>query len=260
MNAPFVRAASAALAFGLSVACHAETPASEVLVAGLNLQRMPSANGSSVTVDWVRSVEQRVVTAGADVSKVGRNQWMLFKASAAQNRGARPAVSGSVDIGPGSNDGERFTFLKLGLGLTAPLSEHWNFFARSAYVDVEPIAGHIVTVGGDTTRPNGVSFRLQTARSASGSLDERSHFVRFDYRARAPYIMAGITAASTNNRLSLGAVPIETAATKLRQAFFGLSFPVRGKDLTVAMDLGKVGGVRRSGVSIFVRSRIEPGD
>jgi hypothetical protein len=257
MSASAVRAASAALLWCLTAVAHAETAASEAVVAGLNLQRMPNANGGDIGVDWVQATERRVITAGADIADIGQSQWTVFRATAAQKRGPRPAVSGSVDLGPGTNAGERFTFLKLGVGLSASLSEQWRVFARDTYVDVEPVSGHIVAVGGETTRPNGVSLQLQTARSISGSLDEDSHLVRFDYRARPPYLMAGIALTTTNDRLALGAEPMQTSTTRVRQGFFGVSFPVRGKELTIAADIGEVGDVRRTGLSLILRSPID---
>lgn len=260
MSARSKRAAVAALVWCLAAACRAETPAAEALVAGLNLQRMPSADGSIIGVDWVQATESRVITAGADVANIGQSQWTVLKASATQKRGARPAVSGSVDIGPGSNTGERFTYLKLGVGLSAAPFERWRLFARDTYVDIEPVSGHIVTVGGETTRPNGFSLQLQTARSASGTLDEQSHLVRADYRARPPYLMGGVAVTTTNERSALGATPTDASATRVRQGFFGVSFPVRGTELTIAAELGKVGGLRRSGLSVFVRSPLPARD
>src|SRR5262245_7674777 len=120
---------TASLVLGCCVAspCSAE-PVSEVLVTGLRLQRMPSADGNSVAVDWVRVGEARVVSGGAEVSNIGQNQWTVFRATAAQNRGERVAANGNIDIGPGSTAGERFTFLKVGMGLSVPLPGQWKMF------------------------------------------------------------------------------------------------------------------------------------
>jgi hypothetical protein len=257
MSGSFTRAASVAFACCLTAVCRAETVTAEAVVAGLNLQRIPSANGGDIGVDWVRATEDRVITAGADVADVGQNRWTVFRATATQKRGTRPALSGSLDFGPGSNAGERFTYLKLGVGVSATLSERWRMFARDTYVDIEPVAGHIIAVGGETTRSNGLSLQLQAARSMSGSLDEDSHLVRFDYRAQPPYLMGGIALTTTNDHLTLGGEAAAVSTMRVRQGFFGLSFPLRGKELTIAADIGDVGGVRRTGLSLILRSPID---
>jgi hypothetical protein len=226
-------------------------------VAGINLQRMPNANGGDVGVDWVQATERRVITAGANVANIEQSQWTVFRASATQTRGTRLAVSGSVDLGQGSNAGERFTYLKLGVGISVSPSEQWRLFVRDTYVDVEPISGHIVAVGGETTRRNGLSLQLQTARSVSGSLDEASHLVRFDHRARPPFLMAGVAFTTTNDRFALGVSPAQASTTRVRQGFFGVSFPLRDKELTIAADIGDVGGRRRDGLSLILRSPID---
>jgi hypothetical protein len=181
----------------------------------------------------------------------------LFKATAAQNRQSRPALSGSVDIGPGSNGSERFTFVKVGLGVSVPLARRWRLSGETTYVDVEPVAGRIVTLAGTITGRNGLAIRLQTSSSVSGSLDERGNLARFDYRIKPPFWMGGIATATTNNRFALGATLPDARGTRVRQAFFGLSFPLRRKALTVALDVGETGAVRRTGVSFFIKSPLE---
>jgi hypothetical protein len=251
------RAASAALLCCLASA-RADAATSEVVVAGLNLQQMPSADGGSIGVSWVRAADTHVITAGTEISNIGPSQWSVVRVTAAQLRGGRPALSGSLDVGPGSNGDDRFTFLKVGLGLSGSVTERWTLFGQSTYVDVEPVSGNIVAIGGETRRSNGLSFRLETSQSVSGTLDERSHIARVDYRKQTPYYMAGIVATTTNSRLSLGAAPTETSATRVRQLFLGMSFPIGRKDLTIALDVGKAGDVRRSGLSFFFRSPLEP--
>lgn len=249
-----VRASLIAIALlGWSAAAECAEPV-EVLVAGLRLQRMPTADGNSVAVDWVRIGETRIVSGGAEVSNIGPNQWTVFRATAAQNRGERVAASGSFDIGPGSTDGERFTFLKVGMGVSIPLPGSWKLFGQNLYVDVEPTKGNVVTLGGETTRPGGVALRVQTSRAVSGTLDETSHVVRLDFRVNARSYLAGLATSSTNNRLSFGESPLETGTTRFREAFFGLSFPIRRRDLTIAAELGETAGVQRSGLAFFVRS------
>ena len=256
MSALSTRAGSAALVWALTAVCHAETAVSEAAVAGVNLQRMQSANGGSIDVDWVETAEKRVVTAGAGFTKIGDSQWAVLRGAMSQIGDVLPAVSGSVDIGPGSNDGDQFTYLKLGVGISAPLTERWRFFARDTYVDIEPVSGHIVTLGADTMRRSGLSLQLQASRSTSGSLDERGHLVRIDYRARPPYLTGGVAVTRTNDRFALGAAPTDISTTNVREAFVGMSLPVRGGELTITAQLGNVGGVQRRGLSVFVRSAI----
>lgn len=251
------RAANAAFLCCLATLCRAETQSSESVLAGINVQSMQGADGTSVDAGWVRSSERSIVSAGAAVANIGSNQWTLFKATAAQNRESRPALSGSVDIGPGSNGSDRFTFVKLALGVSAPLARRWRVSGETTYVDVKPIAGQILAVAGTLTGRNGLAIRLQASDSVSGSLDERGTLARFDYRSKPPFVMGGISTATTNNRFALGASRVDEQVTRLRNAFFGLSFPLRRKALTVALEVGKVGEARRSGVSFFVKSPLE---
>ncbi len=252
------RIASLVLGCCLTALCGAQPANTEVLITGLRLQRMPSADGNSIAADWVRVSESRIVSSGAEVSNIGPSQWTVFRAAAAQNRSERVAANGSIDIGPGSTSGERFTFLKVGMGLSVPLPGRWKLFGQSLYVDVEPTTGNLITLGGETVRPGGLGLRVQTSSSVAGTLDERSHLVRFDFRAGKRSYMAGLAASSTNNRLSFGESPLELDTTRLRQAFFGLSFPLRRRELTIAGELGDIAGVRRSGLAFFVRSPMSP--
>lgn len=249
-----MRAGGALLLWCIAGVCHAETEVAEAVVAGVNLQRMESADGGSIGADWIRTTEKRVYTAGAGTTNIGTSQWTVVRATAAQIRGTRPAVSGSVEVGPGSDGAERFTYSKLGVGFSASLAERWRLFARDTYVDIEPVAGHILELGVEATRRNGLSLQVQASRSVSGSLYEHGQLVRVDYRARPPYFMGGVSVTTTNERIALGGAQTETSVTKVRQTFFGVSFPVRGKELTIAAELGYVGGARRGGLSVFVRS------
>jgi hypothetical protein len=216
---------------------------------------MPGANGSTAEVAWARVSDRRTMTAGAAIANVGPNRWTSLRASAAQNRGRGPALSGSIDVGPGSNDDGSFTFLKLGVGIAAPLANRWRVSAEDTYVNVDAVSGHVLTLGGETTRGNW-SVRLQASRSLSGTLDEQSHLVRFD-RSGKTHIMAGLAATQTNDRVSLGDSPAETGTTKLRQVFVGVSFPLRRHALTVAVELGEAGTTRRHGVSFFIKSPLK---
>lgn len=253
MKAPPLPIAGALLACCLAAASRAESAATEALVGGVNLQGMRGANGGSAGVDWVRTTARHVVTGGAQISNVGPSRWAVVRGTVAQHRGRRTSVAGSIDVGPGSTEGERFTYRKFGARLSAPLAARWTLLAESTYVDVDTVSGNVVTLGGETARANGLSFRVQGARSTSGTLDEHGFLLRFDRRAAPPYLLAGVTASSTNNRLTLGA-QADAPTTRARQAFVGLSFPLRSGELTVALDLGDVGGLRRSGLAVYVRS------
>lgn len=245
---------AAALLFAASAACGAELEPTNVLTAGIYRQSMRDADGGSIDAHWIGTNERRVLTAGASLANIGANQWTTLRVSAAQNRATRAALSGSVEIGPGSGGGGRFTVLKTALGVSKPLTERWRITARSSYVDVGDVSGHRLTLGGATTRGNALSLRLETSRSTSGTLDERSLLARIDFRGKAPYVMAGVATSITNDRLTLGAPSAAASKTRIRQAFGGASFPLRRHELTVTLELGKVGDERRSGVSFFVRS------
>jgi hypothetical protein len=125
-------------------------------------------------------------------------------------------------------------------------------------VNVDAVSGHVLTLGGETTRGN-LSVRLQASRSLSGTLDEQGHLVRFDRHGRT-HILAGLAATQTNDRVSLGDSPADTRTTKLRQVFVGVSFPLRRHVLTVAVELGEVGTQRRNGVSFFIKSPLKLGE
>jgi hypothetical protein len=256
-RASIVSMAVATLAAGIAVLCAAEAAAAETIVAGVNLQRMPSANGGSIGVDWVNTTERRVVTAGADMSSIGTSRWTVIRGTVAQDTNARSAFSASLDVGPGSNAGDGFTFLKIGVGVSARLTERWRVFVRDTYVDVEPVSGQVVALGAETTPRNGFSLSLQTSQAVSGSLDEGGYLVRIDHRSRRPFLMGGLSSTTTNNKFAYGAAPTEATETDVRHAFFGLSFPVRRRELTIAAQLGKAGDVRRSGLSVVVSSPIE---
>jgi len=254
------RTASAALVCSLAGVCAAETAPSEAVSAGVNAQRMPSAGGGSASVDWVQVSERRVVTAGASVANVGASQWTLIKGSLARNREKGLSWFGGLDVGPGSNGGERFTFFKAGFGVSAPLGARWRVSAEGTHVDVEPVTGDVVTLAGETNRASGLGLRLQTSSSVSGTLDERGYVVRLDYRAKAPYLMGGFATTRTNNRLSLGASATDSSALRVHQAFVGVSFPLRRTALTVAFEHGKAGTARRTGVSVVVKVPLESTD
>jgi hypothetical protein len=256
MNVLRWAAAGAALSVGFTPVTRADAGSPQTLIAGLSRQQMENADGGSVDVDWVRPASTYVISGGLATVERGSSRWTVFKVAAAQSRAAGVALSGGLDVGPGTNNGDGFTFRKMTLGLSVPLTRRFRLSTQEMYVDVEPVSGYVVSVAGETTYDNGLSFRLQASRSVGGTLDERGRVARLDYRGKVPHFMAGAATSITNNASSLGALPTASVTT-FRQAFVGMSFPVRRTELTIILEDGRAGTVRRSAVSFFVRAPIE---
>ena len=81
---------------------------------------------------------------------------------------------------------------------------------------------HVVTFGGETTRPNGVSLRLQTSRSARARSTSSSHLVRARLARGRRTSWAASRPSSTNNRSAFGASPPRRVHDAVRQGVLRL--------------------------------------
>jgi hypothetical protein len=235
----------------------AQIDGTESLIVTFNAQQMRRANGRTAGLDWVGRFDAGVLSIGAHSSDVGPSQWSVLGVGGSRPVGEKRILSGRLDIGPGSTDGQAFTFKKLHAALSFPVSPRLTLTAYDTFVDVAPVSGHLIGGGARLTGDKGRSLQMQVAASAGGNLDEQSFSTRLDYRATPPYFMAGLVLSRSNNALLLNIPGTEAVNTRLRQGFAGATLPLRRTELTIALEAAKIGDSRRYAVTVAVRLRLD---
>lgn len=229
----------------------------EHFVASLVAQRQPGGSGGSLGADWIGRYGSHVLTVGAMASEAGSSRWTLIRVGGALPLSGGWTVAGGLDYGPATIDTADTTFTKLRTELSVPFGRRWTFRAQETYVDVQPVVGHLLGAGAALALDGGLSLDVQLAQSIGGSLDDSSVSLRVDYRARAPYLMAGLVAGTSNNRLHVNQGGIASQRTGLRVVFLGLTMPLEAVDLTVAMEMAHVGTARRRSLTLAWRLPVD---
>jgi len=243
------------LTFFVAVLCGpcAAQSSSNHLVIGATVQRMADADGGRFGIDWVHSLDAGVLGVGVNRTEAGPSAWTLLNVTGARSFRRGWSFVGGGDFGPATIGGDRVTFAKLRAGVVVPVGKGWALTAEESYVDVAPIAGHLLGTGVRVTRRNGLSFNVEMSGSVAGNLDERALSFRFDERAAPPFVTAGLTIGTSNNRLVLNVPTAEAAITRLHLAFVGLTFPVDTTEVMVTIEGGEIGETRRVALSVTLR-------
>lgn len=230
----------------------------ETVVVGLTRQWMPQADGNVLSVDWIGRFDSNSLSVGAHRTQVGAAHWGLFGVGGAKTLGRDWMLTGDVALGPARTETGRHTFKRLRAEILIPVSKRWLVSAQDLFVDMDPVAGHLISGGARLAGDNGRSFDLHLSRSIAGNLDSSSALVRFDTRAAPPFIMAGVALGRSNNRLLLQVPGTELDAIRLREGFFGLTFPLQGLELTMTISVARIGDLRRTALSAVFRVPVRP--
>lgn len=236
----------------LLCSCRAAQGADQLIV-GASTQRMPGADGGRLGLDWVHGLRVGSLSIGASRTQTGPSSWTLISVGGARAVAKRWTLAGGADLGPATIGADDVTFMKFRTEASVPIGARWTLSAQHNYIDVDPVYGHLVGVGGRIVRESGLSFGVLAFRSVGGNLDEGSLSLRIDYRGRAPYPMAGLVVGKSNNGLRLNLPSAQAATTRLRQGFVGLTFVLDAVETTVVLEAADVGGVRRFGLGVSLR-------
>lgn len=239
---------------GLVLAClsaSATAAASHELDVGASVQSGTAAAGNQASVAWLGRFDSTTVYGGIDRTVLDGGSWTLLEVGATRRRNSQLAFSGGVDVGPAMIGGERLTFEKVRVDAAFSL-QRWTLTVGDTYVDVAPSAGHLLGTGVAWRGDDGLLVQTQLTTSVGGNLDEHGVVLRADWRRRHPYVLGGIAAGRTNNRLALN-VPAAAATRDLRELFVGVVFPIGSRDLTLTADDATVGDLRRRDLSVTLR-------
>lgn len=251
-----MRGALAVLVLGFAGSAGAQNAGPEYFVVAGGLQQMPGADGANLATHWITALPSGTLSVGAARTDLEGDRWTLMSvgASRAFPRGWNLATG--IDIGPAVLNGESERFAKMRAEASIPVSSRWSIRAEESYVDVYPVSGHLVSGAVRFAPTEKHSFDFKLTRSIAGNLDDASVSFRFDYRGVPPYLMAGIVAASSNNRLLLN-TPGSGTTTKMRQGFVGLTFPIDEISVTVVAEIADIGDARRTALSASLRLPVD---
>jgi hypothetical protein len=236
------------------IASHAQD-SSDHLIVGVSAQRMENADGTQVDLDWTRTGAAGVLSLGVNDTAVGSSRWTLFKAGAARTLSRGIGLSGNLDHGPASIDGERTRFTRLRAMASIPVRGNWTLQIADQFVDVEPVSGHFLSGIARLAR-GAASFEWGLTDAISGTLDHESLSFRFDYRGAPPYVMGGLALGRSNNRLVLQGLDTDSVAVDLREAFAGVAAPIGRAEILFVMDAARAGDTRRLSLSAVLRMPI----
>jgi hypothetical protein len=221
------------------------------LIVAAGYQDLPDSTGNSVGADFVRSSAARMLSFGAETVSVADSHWSVVRGSAYRQLRGGADLLGSAAIGPGSTNGESFTYERLQLGGTIPVTDEWRLVARDTFVDVEPIRGQVLTLGGNRRRGSTI-MQFDVSHAVGGNIEQRSVGFRIDGRMRKSTVFVGGLVGDTNNRLLFNEVGLALSDMKLRQAYAGMTLMLGKCDVTMTVDSATSGGVRRQSIGAIV--------
>jgi len=221
-----------------------------LILAG-SYQDLPDASGNSAGVDFVRSFGARAMSFGAETVSVADSHWSVVRGSVYRQLRGGTDVLGSGAVGPGSTNGDSFSYGRLQIGSTVPLSGAWRLVARDTFVDVEPIHGHVLTIGASVRR-GAATTQFEISQAVAGNVEQRSVGFRIDGRVRKLAVFAGALSGDSNNRLLLNEVGAAIADTKMRQVYAGMTLMLGKLDLTMTVDMATSGSTHRQSIGAVV--------
>jgi hypothetical protein len=221
------------------------------LIVGGSYQDLPGASGRSVGVDWVRSGAVRVVSFGSESVSVADSQWSVARGSVYRRLSGGADIFGSAAVGPASTNGESFSYKRLEAAATVPLTASWRLVARDTFVDVEPIRGHVLTLGANVRRGT-VTTQFEVSQGVGGNIEQHGINLRIDGRIRKATVFAGALVGNSNNRLLLNEAGATVSEARMHQAYAGMTLLLGRVDLTLTVDVASSGSTRRQSIGTFI--------
>lgn len=221
------------------------------LIVAASYQDLPGSSGNAASADFVRSSGARVLSFGAETTSVADSHWSVARGSFYRQLHGGADILASAALGPGSANGESFSYERLQAGATIPLMADWRLVARDTFVDVDPIRGHVLTLGA-SRRHGSATVQFDTSRAAGGNIEQRSVGFRIDGRVRKSAVFAGGLVGDSNNRLLFNEPGALSSDTKMRQAYAGVTLMLGKLDLTMTVDAATSGSIHRQSIGAVV--------
>lgn len=232
-----------------------EAPSRHVILAW-SAQHLADDHGRSLSLDWVGAEAGDVYSLGAELAEVSSTRWNVFHASLAKRLGSRVTWAAGMGVGPGSTDNDRFTYVRANASLSIAVGDAWSVGVKDTYVDIEPVRGHLLTMGAAWHGSRVLSLAAELTSSASGNLDDRMLNLRADRRLGTRSLAAGISTGTSNNRLIFNLPSASASETRLRQLFLSFTIPVGQLALTFSLDAARLGDLDRVGLSVLARMAV----
>jgi hypothetical protein len=248
MRDPFIVVVVSLLAWPSPARCD---DSHDRLIIAAGYQDLPDSSGNSASADFVRSSGARVLSFGAETTSVADSHWSVVRGSFYRQLRSGADVLGSAALGPGSTNGESFSYERLQAGASLPLTADWRLVARDTFVDVDPIRGHVLTLGA-SRRHGSATMQFETSQAVGGNIEQRSVGFRIDGRIRKSAVFAGGLVGDSNNRLLFNEAGATFSDTKLRQAYAGVTLMLGKLDLTMTVDAATSGSVHRQSIGAVV--------
>jgi hypothetical protein len=188
---------------------------------------------------------------GAETVSVADSHWSVVRGSVYRQLRGGADILGSGAVGPGATNGDSFSYERLQVGATVPVAGSWRLVARDTFVDVEPIHGHVLTIGASLRR-GAATMQLDTSQAVAGNVEQRSLGFRIDGRIRKSGVFAGALVGDSNNRLLLNEPGAAISETKMRQVYAGMTLMLGKLDLTMTVDMATSGNTHRQSVGAVV--------
>ena len=221
------------------------------LIAAASYQDLPGSSGNTIGADFVRSSGPRVVSFGAETVSVADSHWSVVRGSFYRQLHGGADILGSAAAGPGSTSGDSFSYERLQAGATIPLMADWRLVVRDTFIDVDPIRGHVLTLGASRRRGS-ATLQFDTSQAVGGNIEQRSVGFRIDGRIRKSAVFAGGLVGDSNNRLLFNEPGAIGSVTKMHQAYAGVTVMLGKLDVTMTVDAATSGSVHRQSIGAVV--------
>jgi hypothetical protein len=179
-------------------------------------------SGTAGSLDWIhRDESQQLWDLGTTAERFGSFDLTLARVMRSLNLSPGNSLAATIEAGPGTAAGERYTFTRATLEGTHVVSAQFQISGGGQYVDADNARVLILRLESAWLPPAPVSVRAQLGESIEGNLPTRYATLRADY-VRKVQIFGGVSVGrGAQSIVEFGDVRYE----HFTDAFVGVAVP-----------------------------------
>ena len=229
-----------------TVAPAARSASLDTLVA--NAERTDIAagpQGGTGSIEWVHTSSRNAFNAGLISSSIGETSWTYGRAGAMRRPFERTTVQGQADVGVGHERQRKYGYRAAQGSIAYELVDNRLALEfQDRYIDVDSSSGNIVKLGLTVLPVRPLSVAAALHASTNGNVDARSASLKVEAHFGGRAVIGGMSAGRSQPVL-LGLSANAAVAQTLREAFGGVTVPVKRVRVTLLVDSLELGPTRR---------------